>query len=38
MLEESIRIVFDESNDCRLSSSSFQELKLTKDDDHDEEA
>jgi len=38
LIEESIHIVFDESNDGNISSSPFQELKLSRyDDDHEEE-
>jgi len=37
IIEESIHIVFDESNDGRLSSSLFQELKLSRYDDEEEE-
>jgi len=38
IIEDSIHIVFDESNDSRLSSSSFQKLKLSiYDDDKEEE-
>ena len=37
IIEQSIHIFFDGSNDGRLSSSSFQELKLSKYDDDEEE-
>jgi len=37
VIDEGIHIIFDESNDGRLSSSSIWELKLNKYDDNDEE-
>jgi len=37
IIEESIHVLFDESNDGRQSSSSFQELKLSTYDDEKEE-
>ena len=37
LIEESIHIVFDESNDGNISSSRFQELKLSRYDDEEEE-
>jgi len=37
IIKESIHIVFDESNDGRLSSTSFQELELSRYDDEEED-